>query len=183
MEINLRDEAHQYARRADAAKVLGIHPDTLARFRRNGRYNGLIRMARFGKNRETRYNIIDVFALAFPSASEDKRAELIYTFIMNDRTRIRNGAKAPGGRRENETLETDQAGQPKDAGNDGATEFGHLRVPGGRESRLEEIRRKARDLQAADIRRKAGLPAGDIPPGSSRSGQLLDLYAQPLRGR
>jgi len=126
-------------------------------------------------NQEIRYNLIDIFALVYPDASEDKRAELRFKFLTEVSPKIRARPKA--GRRRDAKAETAaEKGDPEDAGITSATEFGHKRTS-ERESRREEILRMARELSKADQRRKVGLPAGDVPLGSSRSGQLLDMIA------
>jgi len=180
MATDFTDDAEQYAQRKEVAEVMGIHPDTLTRFRKEGRYTGKIRMARFGKAQEVKFNLIDVFALVYPEASPDKRAELMYQHRSEIRSEKRNGngnGAETGGRRKNaESVEKKaENGHAKDARDVGSAKLRHLRIQPSSSERIAEVRRKIGDLSAANQRRKAGLPEGDVPPGSSRSGQLLDL--------
>ena len=126
-------------------------------------------------NQEIRYNLIDIFALVYPDASEDKRAELRFKFLTEVSPKIRARPKAER-RRYAQAKTTEGKGDSEGARVTSATEIGHERTS-ERESRREEILRMVRELSKADLRRKAGLPAGDVPLGSSRSGQLLDMIA------
>jgi len=178
----LMDNAQVYVRRSKAARVLGIHPETLGKMLRKYGVDRRIRTAKFGIRQEIRYNLIDIFALVYPDASEDKRAELRFEFLTEISPKVR--ARPMAGRRgDAQAKAAAEKGHPENARITSATEFGHKRTPTGRESRKEEILRKARELSAANMRRKAGLPAGDVPPGSSRSGQLIDMFAVKDRKR
>ena len=171
----MTDNSQVYVRRAKAARVLGIHPETLGKRLRKYGPDRRIRTAEFGVRKEVRYNLIDIFALVYPDASEDKRAELRFKFLTEVSPKIRARPKA--GRRRGVQADTENGkGHPENARTTSATEFGHKR-PSERESPREKIRRMAHELSKANLRRKVGLPAGDVPPGSSRSGQLLDMIA------
>jgi hypothetical protein len=172
----MTDNSGVYVRRSKAARVLGIHPETLGKRLRKYGVDRRIRTAKFGARQEVRYNLIDIFALVYPDASEDKRAELRFKFLTEISPKVR--ARPMAGRRRDAQAETaGEKGHPEDARTTSATEFGHTRIPTDRESRKEELLRMARELSKADQRRKVGLPAGDVPLGSRRSGQLIDMFA------
>jgi hypothetical protein len=177
----MTDNSEVYVRRSKAARVLGIHPETLGKRPRKYGPDRRIRTAEFGVRKEIRYNLIDIFALVYPEASEDKRAELRFKFLTEVSPKIRARPKA-GRRRDAQAEKSAKKGDPEDARVTSATESGHKRTS-ERETRREEILRMARELSKADLRRKVGLPAGDVPLGSSRSGQLIDMFAVRDRKR
>ena len=171
----MTDNSEVYVRRSKAVRVLGMHPETLGKRLRKYGPDRRIRTAKFGARQEIRYNLIDIFALVYPDASEDKRAELRFKFLTEISPNVRARPMA-GRRRDAQAEKSAEKGHPEDARTTSATEIGHKRTS-DRENRKEEILRKARELSKAGQRRKAGLPAGDVPLGSSRSGQLLDMIA------
>jgi hypothetical protein len=177
MGEELTEHEQQYIRRWEAAQILNMHPETLPRLLKKGRYTE-IRTARFG--RETRYNALDVFRVAFPTANGDFLAQLMYNHRMSQ-WKYPNGTRK-GGRR-NVSKKAEKEGYTENAGNVDNGKLGHLRIRDGRTDQAQRLRGQVSDLQAAIRRRKAGIPGGDVPRGSSFAGKLLDLSATNSRKR
>ena len=62
----------------DAAKVFGVHRDTFKKWIRNRRFN--IRTERYTNG--VRYDMEDVFKAAYPGASDDQIAQLMFEYNM-----------------------------------------------------------------------------------------------------
>jgi hypothetical protein len=62
----------------DAAKVFGVHRDTFKKWVRSRRFN--IRTERYTNG--IRYDMEDVFKAAYPGASDDQIAQLMFEYNM-----------------------------------------------------------------------------------------------------
>lgn len=172
------ENSQNYVWGMEACDILGISTRSFRRHRSQGRFKG-IRTAQYARG-HLKYHIYDLFRFAYPYASQEQINEFIFEHISTrmDRKRRRLREKR-GGRRENE-METAKEGQGENTRHEPAKR-GPVRVQSDRESRVEEQRRKIKHLREVFNRKQAGLPEGDVPAGSSRSGELLDIFAKQRR--
>ena len=124
----------------DAAKVFGVHRDTFKKWVRNGRFN--IRTERYTNG--TRYDMEDVFKGAYPGASDDQIAQLMYQFNqqkLQERGEMRLRRRGWEIYAAEEKEREEAAGQQEDVGQRIRVEPGSRQNPGDRLQRaLERLR-------------------------------------------